>query len=120
MAGRAKDKNGVTIRCRDVILEQGFWADADARGHVVHFLNKWRSRLETANVDSIGIGYNFGMHLRDLGFLVKLINVSDSSQLRAISQSQGGLVLPLRERLQKGQVKGLSDERTISQLAQIR
>jgi hypothetical protein len=94
VAGPGKDETVVTVRCGDVILEQGFWADADARGHVVHLLNKWRRRLETVNVDSIGIGYNFGMHLRDLGFPVKLINVSERlTQLRAISQSQGRTVL---------------------------
>ena len=73
------------------------------------------------NVDAIGVGYNFALHLRDLGFPVALINVGESS-----SNSERFLNLKadwfwsLRERFQAGQVKGLRDERTVAQLALIR
>jgi hypothetical protein len=121
VAGPGKDETVVTIRCGDVVLEQGFWADADPRGHVVHLLNKWRSRLDEVNVDAIGIGYNFGMHLLDLGFPVGLLNVSESSHnSERFLNLKAEWFWSLRERFQAGQVKGLSDERTISQLAQIR
>jgi hypothetical protein len=84
-------------------------------------LNKWRDRLEAVNVDSIGIGDNFGMHLGDLGFPVQLINVSESSRnSKRFLNLKADWFWSLRERFQQGQVKGLSDERTISQLAQIR
>ena len=121
VAGPGKDETVVTIRCGDVILEQGFWADADARGQVVHLLDQYRSRLESVNVDSIGIGYNFGMHLLDLGFPVQLLNVSESSyNSERFLNLKADWFWSLRERFQTGQVKGLNDERTISQLAQIR
>jgi hypothetical protein len=121
VAGPGKDETVVTVRCGDVILEQGFWTEPDSRGQVANILNKWKSRLEAVNVDSIGIGYHLGTHLRDLGFPVQLQNVSESAHnserflnLRAES------FWSLRERFQTRRVKGLDDERTFSQLAQIR
>jgi len=121
VAGPGKDETVVTIRCGDSILEQGFWAEADPRGQVVHLLNKWKSRLAAVNVDSIGVGYNFGLHLRDLGFPVQLINVGESSHNpERFLNLKSCLFWSLRERFQAGQIKGLRDERTISQLALIR
>jgi hypothetical protein len=121
VAGPGKDETVVTVRCGDVILEQGFWADADPRGRVVHFLNKWRSRLEAVNVDAIGVGYNFGLHLRDLKFPVELINVGgNSSKRERFLNLKAESFWSLRERFQAGQVKGLDDELTLSQLALIR
>jgi phage terminase large subunit len=121
VAGPGKDETVVTVRCGEAVLEQGFWSDADPRGHVAHLLNKWRPRLEAVNVDSIGIGYNFGLHLLDLGFPVKLLNVSESSRnSERFLNLKAEWFWALRERFQGGQVKGLVDERTLSQLAQIR
>ncbi|MGD0292029.1 MAG: hypothetical protein ABSC63_20690 [Candidatus Binataceae bacterium] len=121
VAGPGKDETVVTVRCGDVIFEQGFWTDADPRGHVVHLLNKWRSRLEAVNVDAIGIGYNFGLHLRDLKFPVELINVGESSSKpERFLNLKAEWFWSLRERFQAGQVRGLRDELTLSQLALIR
>jgi phage terminase large subunit len=121
VAGPGKDETVVTVRCGGSILEQRFWADADPRGQVVNLLNRWKSRLEAVNVDSIGVGYNFGLHLRDLGFPVKLINVGESSHNPERFQNlKASLFWALRERFKAGEVKGLKDERTISQLALIR
>jgi phage terminase large subunit len=121
VAGPGKDETVVTVRCGEVILQQGFWTDSDPRGHVVQLLNKWRPRLEAVNVDAIGIGYNFGMHLLDLEFPVQLLNVSESSRNpERFLNLKAEWFWALRERFQAGQVRGLSDERTVSQLAQIR
>jgi hypothetical protein len=79
VAGPGADETVVTIRCRDSILRQLFTASADARGEVVALLNSWKPRLQSVNVDAIGIGYNFGLHLRDQGFPVCLINVGGSA-----------------------------------------
>jgi phage terminase large subunit len=40
------------------------WRGADTRGQVVRFLARYRSRLRSVRVDAIGIGHNFGLHLR--------------------------------------------------------
>jgi hypothetical protein len=121
VAGPGKDETVVTVRCGDVILEQGFWTDADPRGRVVQLLNKWRSRLEAVNVDAIGVGYNFGLHLRDLKFPVQFINVGESSpNPERFLNLKSYFFWSLRERFQAGQVKGLLDERTVAQLALIR
>ena len=57
------------------IIRMGAWRGEDTRGQVVNFLNEYRSRLSIVRVDAIGIGHNFGLHLRDCRFPVELINV---------------------------------------------
>jgi hypothetical protein len=48
---------------------------ADPRGEVAALLHRWKPRLRAVNVGAIGIGYNFGLALRDQGDPVRLINV---------------------------------------------
>ena len=54
----------------------GAWRGEDTRGAVVNFLNEFRSRLSLVRVDAIGVGHNFGLHLRDCRFPVEMVNVS--------------------------------------------
>ena len=58
------------------IVGMGAWRGQDTRGQVVRFLSQFRSRLCLVNVDSIGIGHNFALHLRDERFPVEMVNVS--------------------------------------------
>jgi hypothetical protein len=51
------------------------WRSEDTRGQVVNFLKEFRSRLRAVRVDSVGVGHNFALHLRDCGFPVELVNV---------------------------------------------
>jgi hypothetical protein len=57
------------------IIRLGAWRGEDTRGQVVNFLNEFCSRLSVVRVDAIGVGHNFGLHLRDCRFPVQLINV---------------------------------------------
>ena len=57
------------------IIRMGAWRGEDTRGQVVNFLNQFRSRLSIVRVDAIGIGHNFGLHLRDCRFPVEMVNV---------------------------------------------
>jgi hypothetical protein len=67
------------------------------------------------------VGYNFGLHLRDLKFPVQLINVGESSSKpERFLNLKAEWFWSLRERFQAGQARGLRDERTLSQLALIR
>lgn len=78
VAGPGEDETVMIVReAGNVLLEQA-WAAADPRGAVVAALTPFRARLKVVNVDSAGIGYNFGLHLRDQGFPVELINVGQS------------------------------------------
>jgi phage terminase large subunit len=121
VAGPGARETVVTIRCRDWILCQWFSSSDDPRGDVIARLNPWRPRLQSVNVDSIGIGYNFSLHLRDQGFPVRRINVGNSAfDSERFANLKAEHYWKLRERFQAGQIKGISDERTLSQLAVLR
>jgi hypothetical protein len=62
------------------IINLGAWRGEDTRGQVVAFLAPYRDRLTLVRVDSIGIGHNFALHLRDQGFKVELVNVSQTCE----------------------------------------
>src|SRR4029077_7459459 len=47
------------------ILKMGAWRAEDTRGEVVAFLAPYREQLTLVRVDGIGVGHNFGFHLRD-------------------------------------------------------
>ena len=111
------------------VIKMGAWRGEDTRGQVVNFLNQFRGRLSIVRVDAIGIGHNFGLHLRDQGFPVALTNVSlpcesppgsrenDPSQ-RFVNQ-KARYYQVLADALERDQIDGLTDEETIGQLAGI-
>jgi phage terminase large subunit len=57
------------------ILKFGAWRGEDTRGYAVALLKPHRNRLATVRVDADGVGYNFGLHLRDQGLPVELVHV---------------------------------------------
>jgi phage terminase large subunit len=78
------------------------------------------SRLESVNVDSAGIGYYFGRHLSDLGYPVNFVNVGAATAFPAkFANLKAQLYRSLRECFETGEVAGLSDELTLSQLVSI-
>jgi hypothetical protein len=109
------------------IIATGAWRGEDTRGQVVNFLNQYRSRLALVRVDSIGVGYNFGLHLRDCRFPVELVNVAMpcESKPRSGERDPARRFLNLRacfyqelaDAFERDQVEGLLDETTIGQLA---
>jgi hypothetical protein len=92
----------------------------------VAFLAQYRERLDLVNVDGIGIGYNFGLHLADLRFPVQLVNVAqaplpierDAKTLYANLKAQ--LYWRLRDVFKEGQIQNLTDDETRSQLTSLR
>ncbi len=121
VAGPGEDEAVAYVRDGAHLVGFGAWSSADPRGEVVAFLNPFKQKFETVNVDAIGIGYNFGLHLEDQGFPVELINVGESardSEKNANSKAQ--YYWGLRERFEPGDISGLTDETTISQLATIK
>jgi phage terminase large subunit len=109
------------------IIAMGAWRGEDTRGQVVNFLNQFRSRLCAVRVDAIGIGHNFGLHLRDNRFPVELINVAmvcqskpnlkENDPNRRFANLKAFMYQTLADALERGQVEGLTDEATIGQLA---
>lgn len=114
-------------RDRRRIIALGAWRGEDTRGPVVSFLNPFRLRLASVRVDSIGIGHNFGLHLRDCRFPVELINVAtaceskpqlrENDPARRFVNQKACFYQELADAFEQGQVEGLNDEATIGQLA---
>jgi phage terminase large subunit len=109
------------------IIAMGAWRGEDTRGQVVSFLNQFRSRLSVVRVDSIGVGHNFGLHLRDFRFTVEPINVGmpceskpnlrENDPARRFVNLKASFYQTLADAFERGQVQGLTDEATIGQLA---
>jgi phage terminase large subunit len=111
------------------IVAMGAWRSADTRGEVVRFLARYRERLRSVRVDAIGIGHNFGLHLRDERFPVELVNVSMACESRPEwgENDPAGRFVNLKAQyyheladgFERDEVQGLRDDVTIGQLAGI-
>src|ERR1700730_3478409 len=111
------------------IINLGAWRGEDTRGEVVRFLERYRTRLSVVRVDAIGIGYNFGLHLRDRGFNVELINVSlpcpsqphrgDKDPAIRFANEKARFYQTLADAVEHDEVEGLSDDLTIGQLSDL-
>jgi phage terminase large subunit len=109
------------------VVGMGAWRGEDTRGPVVNFLNEFRSRLSMVRVDAIGIGHNFGLHLRDCRFPVELINVGlpcesrpqlgDGDPAARFANLKACFYQALADAFERDQIEGLTDETTIGQLA---
>ena len=122
VAGPGEDETCAVVRDdRGGIVAMASWQSPDPRGDVCAFLAEFRDRLEDVNVDSIGIGYNFALHLEDQGFPVMKINVGEASrEPEKFANAKAEFYWGLRMRFEAGDVTGLDDETAISQLAGIR
>ena len=97
---------------------------------MARFLGEFRGRLSTVRVDEIGIGYNFGLHLRGERFPVELINVSlpcesrpdwgENDPSRRFTNQRALFYQTVADGFERDQIDGLTDEPTIGQLAGIR
>jgi hypothetical protein len=111
------------------IIRMGAWRGPDTRGQVVNFLNEFRRRLSIVRVDAIGVGYNFGHHLRDCDFRVELDNVAmnceskpnlgENDPARRFVNLKACYYQALADALERDEVEGLVDDTTMGQLAGI-
>jgi phage terminase large subunit len=121
VAGPGEDETVVCVRRGSRIVLIKTLAGQDPRGDVVAALRPYKSRLATVNVDSVGIGYYMAKHLRDHELTVEEVNVGERpNDTEKYVNRKAELYWGLRERVQSGDMGGLSDERTIAQLAGIR
>jgi hypothetical protein len=106
------------------------WRAEDTRGEVVQFLTPYRKRLTKVRVDGIGLGHNFGLHLRDLGFEVDLVKVGmpcesqpqlrDSDPADRFANQKAFFYQNLADAFERDEIEGLVDDVTFGQLADIR
>jgi phage terminase large subunit len=122
VAGPGEDETVVVVRSGGCILETHAFAEHDPRGRVAQVLGKWQrtGRLQYVVVDVVGIGYNFALHLADLGLPVWQFNAGhrpiDSERFtNAKAESYWGL----REHMESGAICELNDLETEAQLSAI-
>jgi phage terminase large subunit len=125
VAGAGKDETVLTARIGGIILQQIAWPDADPRGPVVAELKRLKRhpqyRLGMTVVDTVGIGYNFALHLVDQGIDVFGFNAG----ARAIDNAQfvnqkAEAHFTLRDAMQADQISGLTDRECAAQMSTIR
>ncbi len=121
VAGPGEDETVVAVRdAHGEIVELFASSAADARGQIARVLGKYRARLEEVNVDAVGIGYHFALHLQDLGFPVNLVNVgAPARDSEKFANLKAELYWGLRMRFEAGEVSNLTDEVALSQLASL-
>jgi hypothetical protein len=121
VGGPGEDETVLVARQGDRITHFQTWSDPDPKGAIVAALRRLDGKLEAVNVDSAGIGYHVARHLDDLGFPVQEINVGTSANDgEQFLNLKAELYWGLRLRFEAGEIAGLTDERTIAQLAGIR
>ena len=121
VAGPGSDETVLVVRHGTRIVSTQAWQHADTRGDVVAALMPYRERGIRVAVDAIGIGHYFVQHLDDQGFHVVPVNVGlPSSDRERFSNLKAELYWGLRERSERGEITGLSDERMVAQLSSLR
>jgi phage terminase large subunit len=122
VAGPGEDETVVVVRCGGCVLETHAFADSDPRGHVAQVLSRCKrtGRLQWVVVDSVGIGYNFALHLHDLGFPVVLFNAGQRAiDAERFTNLKAEAYWQLREHMEGGAISRLNDLETEAQLSAI-
>jgi phage terminase large subunit len=121
VAGPGEAETVLCVRSGPRIILIRAWAGSDPRGDVMAALLPYRSQLKTVNVDTVGIGDYFAKHLKDHRLPVTEINVGRAArETEKYSNLKAELYWKLRLRAESGDLAGLTDDRTIAQLAGIR
>jgi len=126
VAGAGADETVLTARIGGIILGQKCWSEADPRGAVLQELSqirggKYRYPLGTTVVDTVGIGYNFALHLVDQGFPCYGFNAGAGAiEATQFFNKKAEAYWTLRTYLQDNLISRLVDEETAAQLSTIR
>lgn len=121
VAGPGEDETSLTIRKGGQVVYHNQWPSSDPRGEVVEALNPYKSMLSSVNIDCIGIGWGMYQHLNDLKFPAIPVNVCEASNdSEKFADIKSEFFWGLRMRFEAGDIGGLTDEKTIGQLAGIR
>lgn len=128
VAGPGEDETVVSVRQGGEIREIAAFSAPDARGPVTAMLRRWLPEgLTRVNYDEAGQGWYFGAHLREQlpeRVVVNGVNVGESTTTPQAAEQfvnlKAELYWSLRERFRDGEISGLTDQTTISQLAGLR
>jgi len=114
---------------RKSILAEGNWRGEDTRGPVAQFLAPYKGRLSAVRVDADGIGHNFALHFRDLGYPIEMVHVGlpceDKPKLKQENPRVRFVNLKAQyyqnvaDSFERDEVEGLTDSKTLGQLAGI-
>ena len=122
VAAGGGDETVVTIRTKKGrIVAWGSWY-GHSTGQVIDFLRPHKDRIKEINFDSAGPGEYFDRDLDHAGFRgLNGVNVGEASKYPdRFRNLKAQLYWQLREHFKAGEVSGLDDELTISQLATLR
>jgi phage terminase large subunit len=125
VAGPGEDETVMVARVGGVIIAQHAWSLPDSRGVLVAALGNLRQhrrfRVGPVVVDTVGIGYHVATHLADQGYDVYAFNAGSSPMdSEHFVNAKAEAYWCLRESLERGAIKGLTDEEMQAQLAGIR
>lgn len=126
VAGEGEDETVCIVHQRGAIVDMCATGRDDSRGQIAAFLRPYAPYLDVVNVDSIGVGYNFGLHLRDLGYPVQLVNVArnplpvERDALVMYANLKAQAYWRLRAEFESDAIHNLRDEETRSQLTSLK
>jgi phage terminase large subunit len=120
VAGPGEDETVLAIRQGNNIVEIRSFRQQDARGELMAALLPYQSRLGRVNVDGAGIGWYMAQHLAEY-LHVQAINVGEAAiDTERFVNLKAELYWGGRMRFESYDVAGLTDDKTIAQLASIR
>jgi phage terminase large subunit len=120
VGGPGEDETVLCVRRGAEIVLLKAWAQPAPRGDVIAALRPFQNGLKSINVDTVGIGYGMGLHLRDHKLPVREVNVGVAAREKEkYVNLKAQLYWEFRERAKSGDLSGLADDEAISQLASI-
>ena len=121
VAGPGEAETVVAVRQGPNLLALRAWADDDPLEAVVSFRAPYQARLSTVRVDEVGIGDHCAAALKKRGFPVNGVNVGKAARnAERFANRKAEIAWGFRERLEKGDLTGLTDEQAIAQFAGLR
>ncbi len=115
-----EDETVLVIRQGRNVVEMIAFPQQDPRGELVAALLPYQGRLELVNVDSAGIGWYLAQHLAEF-FPVQPVNVGTApADSERYINLKAEVYWGLRMRFEAGDVAGIKDEKTITQLSSLR
>jgi hypothetical protein len=120
VAGPGENETVLVVRDGPSIVHMQAWDSADPRGNVVAALQPFLRRMQSVNVDAVGMGYYMARHLQDHGIPVQDVNVGlPARRTERYANIRAESYWGLRMRLEAGDLRGLTDGMAVSQLAGI-
>jgi len=120
VAGPGESETVLVLRRGSRIILLEAWTGPYTHRKVLAALRDFKGRIQSINVDSVGVGHFMARYLEEHGYPVVDVNVGVSSRdPEKYANLKAELYWGVRMRLVAGDFSGLRDERAIGQLAGI-